>query len=78
MYCKWLHREIIENGLLNKHIADEIKILHKQFPDKEHHPIRADLKKYHNIRVDGKRVLRIWSKQGIKLTIKYANNVCTH
>ncbi|HHV11612.1 MAG TPA: IS3 family transposase [Clostridiales bacterium] len=39
--------------------------------------MRDDLERYHDIKVNDKRVLRICRKKGIKSTIKYANNGCT-
>ena len=39
--------------------------------------IRDELERYHDIKVNDKRVLRICRKKGIKSTIKYANNGCT-
>lgn len=39
--------------------------------------IRDDLERYHGIKANDKRVLRICRKKGIKSTIKYSNNGCT-
>lgn len=76
-YYKWLHREIPENEILNKHIAEEIEKIHTDSPDKGYRRIRDELERYHDIKVNDKRVLRICRKQGIKSTIKYSNNGCT-
>ena len=46
-------------------------------PDKGYRRIRDDLERYHNIKVNDKRVLRICRKKGIKSTIKYSNHGCT-
>ena len=46
-------------------------------PDKGYRRIRDDLERYHNIKTNDKRVLRICRKRGIKSTIKYSNNGCT-
>ncbi len=46
-------------------------------PDKGYRRIRDDLERYHDIRVNDKRVLRICRKKGIKSTIKYSSNGCT-
>ena len=46
-------------------------------PDKGYRRIRDDLDRYHDIKVNDKRVLRICRKKGIKSTIKYSNNGCT-
>ncbi len=45
--------------------------------DKGYRRIRDDLDRYHGIKVNDKRVLRICRKKGIKSTIKYSNNGCT-
>jgi len=46
-------------------------------PDKGYRRIRDDLERYHGIKANDKRVLRICRKKGIKSTIKYTNNGCT-
>lgn len=46
-------------------------------PDKGYRRIRDDLERYHGIKANDKRVLRICRKKGIKSTIKYSNNGCT-
>lgn len=46
-------------------------------PDKGYRRIRDDLERYHDIRVNDKRVLRICRKKGIKSTIKYSSHGCT-
>lgn len=76
-YYKWLHRELPNYEAENKRIADEIEKIHTESPDKGYRRIRDDLERYHDIKVNDKRVLRICRKKGIKSTIKYANNGCT-
>lgn len=46
-------------------------------PDKGYRRIRDDLERYHDIKVNDKRVLRICRKKGIKSTIKYSSHGCT-
>ena len=46
-------------------------------PDMGYRRIRDDLERYHGIKVNDKRVLRICRKKGIKSTIKYSSNGCT-
>ena len=46
-------------------------------PDKGYRRIRDDLERYHGIKANDKRVLRLCRKKGIKSTIKYSNNGCT-
>ncbi len=48
-----------------------------QYPDKGYRRIRDDLERYHGIKANDKRILRICRKKGIKSTIKYRNNGCT-
>ncbi|MHC1683272.1 MAG: IS3 family transposase [Clostridiaceae bacterium] len=76
-YYKWLHREISESEITNRLIADEIEKIHEESPDKGYRRIRDDLERYHDIKANDKRVLRICRKLNIKSTIKYANNGCT-
>lgn len=76
-YYKWLHREIPENERLNNRISDEIEKIHTESPDKGYRRIRDDLARYHDIKVNDKRVLRICRDRGIRSTIKYSNNGCT-
>lgn len=61
----------------NQRIAEEIERIHTESPDKGYRRIRDDLERYHGIRANDKRVLRICRKKGIKSTIKYSNNGCT-
>ena len=61
----------------NERIADEVEKIHMKYPDKGYRRIRDDLERYHEIKVNDKRVLRICRKKGIKSTIKYCNNGCT-
>ena len=61
----------------NERIADKAEKIHQESPDKGYRRIRDDLERYHNIKVNDKRVLRICRKKGIKTTIKYSNNGCT-
>lgn len=58
-------------------IADEIEKIHAESPDKGYRRIRDDLERYHDIKENDKRVLRICRKKDIKSTIKYANDGCT-
>ena len=58
-------------------IAEKIEKIHTESPDKGYRRIRDDLERYHGIKVNDKRVLRICRKKDIKSTIKYTNNGCT-
>ena len=76
-YYKWLRRDIPVCEAENERIANEIEKIHMESPDKGYRRIRDDLERYHDIKVNDKRVLRICRKKGIKSTIKYSNNGCT-
>jgi transposase InsO family protein len=76
-YYKWLHRGTQAYEAENNRIAEEIEKIHMESPDKGYRRIRDDLERYHGIKANDKRVLRICRKKDIKSTIKYANNGCT-
>lgn len=76
-YYNWLNRIIPESEIVNQHIADKIEKIHKESPDKGYRRLRDDLERYHNIKVNDKRVLRICRKLDLKSTIKHVNNGCT-
>ena len=76
-YYKWLHRGLPRDEAENIRIAEEIEKIHEQYPDKGYRRITDDLKRYHGISINDKRVLRICRKKQIKSTIKYTNNGCT-
>lgn len=61
----------------NQRIAEEIEKINKDSTDKEYRRIRDDPERYHGIKANDKRVLRLCRKLDIKSTIKYANNGCT-
>lgn len=76
-YYKWINREIPAYEIENRKIAEEIKKIHNASPDKGYRRIRDELERYHGIKANDKRVLRLCRKLGIKSTIKYADNGCT-
>lgn len=76
-YYKWMNREIPAHETENRKIAEEIEKIHNASPDKGYRRIRDELERYHGIKANDKRVLRLCRKRGIKSTIKYANNGCT-
>ena len=61
----------------NEQIAEIVEQIHTESPDKGYRRIRDELERYHDIKVNDKRVLRICRSRDIKSTIKYANNGCT-
>jgi len=76
-YYKWLNRTTPKCELENIKISKIIEAIHEKSSDMGYRRIRDDLKRYHDIDVNDKRVLRICRKIGIKSTIKYKNNGCT-
>ena len=66
-----------ESEIENDKIGQVIEKIHNESPDKGYRRIRDDLKRYHDINVNDKRVLRICRKKNIKSTIKYSNSGCT-
>lgn len=54
-----------------------VERIHKESPDKGYRRIRDELERYHAIKANDKRVLRICRKRNIKSTIKYSNHGCT-
>jgi len=76
-YYKWLRGDFGARTVENERIADLVEKIHNESPDKGYRRIRDDLERYHDTKVNDKRVLRICRKKGIKSTIKYANNGCT-
>ena len=76
-YYKWLHRKVPSKEAENERIAETIEKIHTESPDKGYRRIRDDLERYHDIKVNDKRVLRICREKNIKSTIKYSNNGCT-
>jgi len=76
-YYKWLRRGTPAYEAESQRIADEIEKIHTENPEMGYRRIRDDLERYHEIKANDKRVLRICRLKGIKSTIKYANNGCT-
>ena len=76
-YYKWLKREPSTSEIQNEHIAKLIEMIHNNSPDKGYRRIRDELDRYHGIKVNDKRVLRICRSRNIKSTIKYSNQGCT-
>jgi hypothetical protein len=73
-YYNWLKRGFSINEIKNRRIAVEVLKVHEESPDKGYRRIRDELERYHEIKVNDKRVLRICRILGIKSTIKYASN----
>lgn len=76
-YYRWRSGRVSARAAGNRRIADRVKEIHTQSPDKGYRRIRDDLDRYCDTSVNDKRVLRICRSLGIKSTIKYANQGCT-
>ncbi len=76
-YYKWINRGTPDYEVEIDRIAAVVEDIHIESPDKGYRRIRDDLERYHGIKVNDKKVLRICRKKGIKSTIKYSNNGCT-
>lgn len=76
-YYKWLNRVVPEQEALNKILAENIKAIHEEFPEKGYRMIRDILERDYGFPVSDNRVLRICRALGIKSTIKYRNEGCT-
>ncbi|PJI10400.1 MULTISPECIES: IS3 family transposase [Clostridium] len=66
-----------ENESIKHLIAYEIEEIHEESPNKGYQRIRDDSERYHDIKANDKRVLRICRNLNIKSTLKYANKGCT-
>ena len=76
-YYKWANRVIPEQEALNEILAENIKAIHEEYPEKGYRMIRDDLERDYGFSVSDNRVLRICRALGIKSTIKYRNEGCT-
>lgn len=66
-----------EDEVFNGAIAEAIKAIHEECPDKGYRRIRDDLERDYGFHVSDNRVLRICRYLHIKSTIKYRNEGCT-
>jgi len=76
-YYKWTNRIIPEEENINQAIAEAIKAIHEEHPDKGYRRIRDDLDRDYGFVISDKRTLRICRYLKIKSTIKYRNEGCT-
>lgn len=76
-YYKWAKRIIPEQEALNEILAENIRAIHEEYPEKGYRMIRDDLERDYGFPVSDNRVLRICRALGIKSTIKYRNEGCT-
>lgn len=76
-YYIWLNGKLSVRTEENERIGRVVEDIHMESPDKGYRRIRDELERYHNTKVNDKRVLRICRTKGIKSTIKYSNHGCT-
>lgn len=76
-YYRWLNGKVGKRTQENERIAEIVEQIHAESPDKGYRRIRDELERYHDTKVNDKRVLRICRSRDIRSTIKYANNGCT-
>ena len=76
-YYKWSNRVVPEQEALNEILAENIRAIHEEYPEKGYRMIRDILDRDYGLPVSDNRVLRICRALGIKSTIKYRNEGCT-
>lgn len=76
-YYQWRSGETSARAAENRRIAELVKEIHAESPDKGYRRIRDDLARYYDTPVNDKRVRRICQSLELKSTIKYASHGCT-
>jgi len=76
-YYRWRSGRVSSRAAENRRIAELVKEIHAESPDKGYRRIRDDLVRYYDTPVSDKRVRRICQSLEIKSTIKYASHGCT-
>lgn len=76
-YYRWRSGIVSPRVAENQRIAEMVKEIHAESPDKGYRRIRDDLERYYDTPVNDKRVRRICQSLEIKSTIKYASHSCT-
>lgn len=76
-YYKWLKKDSSPRMSENTRIAELIRNIYDDRPDKGYRRIRDTLLRDYGIAVNEKRVLRICRKLGLKSTVKYRRHSCT-
>lgn len=69
-YNKWASGKVSCRTVENERIAEKVEKIYIESPDKGYRRINDDLRHYHNIHVNDKRILRICRTRDIKSTIK--------
>ncbi len=76
-YYRWRSGIVSPRVAENQRIAEMVKEIHAESPDKGYRRIRDDLERYYDTPMNDKRVRRICQSLEIKSTIKYASHSCT-
>ena len=76
-YYQWRSGKAGARVAQNQCIAQMVKEIHQESPDKGYRRIRDDLDRYYHTSINDKRALRICRCLGIQSTIKHAPQSCT-
>lgn len=76
-YHKWASGKLSHRTAENEQLADKIKRIHNESPDKGYRRLNDDLRHDYGIYVNDKRVLRICRARDTRSTVKYNNHGCT-
>lgn len=73
-YHKWVSDKLSRRTAVNEQLADIIKEINMESPDKDYRRLNDDLHHDYAIYVNDKRVLRIWRSRDVRSNIKYNND----
>ena len=76
-YYQWRSGKAGARVAQNQCIAQMVKEIHQESPDKGYRRIRDDLDRYYHMSVNDKRALRICRSLGIQSAVKHAPQGCT-
>ena len=76
-YYQWHSGKAGARVAQNQCIAQMVKEIHQESPDKGYRRIRDDLDRYYHTSINDKRALRICRSLGIQSTVKHAPQGCT-
>ena len=76
-YYRWRSSKTSARAAENRRIAELVKEIHTESPDKGYRRIRDDLARYYDTAVNDKRVRRICQSLEIKSSSKYTSCGCT-
>lgn len=75
-YYRWRSGIVSPRVAENQRIAERVKEIHAESPDKGYRRIRDDLERYYDTPVNDKRVRRICQSLEIKSTMRPHKNPC--